>query len=38
MDKYDDIYENVADVVVKFSEFTDVTKVINMLNTQVIKI
>lgn len=38
MDKYDDIYENVADIAVKFSEFTDVTKVINMLNTQVIKI
>lgn len=38
MDKYNDIYESVADISVKFSEFTDITKVLTMLNTQVIKI
>lgn len=38
MDKYNDIYENIADVSVKFSEFTDVTKVMSMLNIQVIKV
>ena len=38
MDKYNDIYENLADVVVKFSEFTDITKVLTMMNIQVISV
>lgn len=38
MDKYNDIYENLADVAVKFAEFTDITKVLNMLKTQTLKV
>lgn len=38
MDKYNDIYENLADIAVKFSEFTDITKVLDMLKIQTTKI